>query len=162
MKDIYVQYARYNLWANERLTSIFSALTEEQADQHIESSFPSVKKTVLHIWDAQVIWLKRLKGIPIDEFPSKYFEGSSAEAIKGLIESSMYFLEHIESMEEEDLRAEHTFKTISSGEYAHSAAEMIHHCMNHSTYHRGQLTTFARQLGLKNLPSTDMIFYLRK
>lgn len=161
MKEIYVKYAKYNLWANERMASIFSTLTEEQAEQHIESSFPSVRKTILHIWDAQVGWLRRLNHKEFNEFPSKNFKGTFEEVLKGFIENSKEFLAHVENMSDDDFLYAHTFQTISTGEYTHTAAEMIHHCMNHSTYHRGQLITFARQLGMKNLKSTDMIYYLR-
>lgn len=71
MKDIYQMYCRYNVWANERLTGLFANLPEELADKTIESSFPSVKKTILHIWDAELIWLKRLKEEVITDFPVK-------------------------------------------------------------------------------------------
>jgi len=40
---------------------------------------------------------------------------------------------------------------------------MVHHCMNHSTYHRGQLITLARQLGMKEgVPSTDLLYFSRE
>lgn len=162
MKEIYIDYARYNLWANRRICELFSTLTEEQANRHVESSFPSVKKTVLHIWDAEVIWLSRLKGKPVLDFPSKGFDGNFSEACKGMLETSAEFLAKVEATPEADFEAEMSFSTIASGDYSHRIFEMIHHCMNHSTYHRGQLITFARQLGMKNLPSTDMIFYLRQ
>ena len=162
MKNIYTQYCRYNLWANEKLTAIFKDLDEEKADQFIESSFPSVKKTILHIWDAEVIWLKRLKGEMPKEFPSISFEGTAIEAIDGLLRTSQDFIDFVESKEEPFFNQTFTVQTITSGEYTQKAFDMIHHCMNHSTYHRGQLLTMARQLGLKKLPSTDMIFYLRE
>jgi uncharacterized damage-inducible protein DinB len=38
---------------------------------------------------------------------------------------------------------------------------MIHHCMNHSTYHRGQIVTIARNLELTDPPSTDFMRYVR-
>jgi uncharacterized damage-inducible protein DinB len=39
---------------------------------------------------------------------------------------------------------------------------MIWHCINHQSFHRGQLVTFARQLGITDIPSTDYIVYLRE
>jgi len=45
------------------------------------------------------------------------------------------------------------------GEY--SRAELTQHCINHSTYHRRQLITIARSIGIdKNLPSTDFFFFI--
>ncbi len=40
-------------------------------------------------------------------------------------------------------------------------AEAVLHCMNHSTFHRGQLITIFRQLGFKKLFSTDLIAFSR-
>jgi uncharacterized damage-inducible protein DinB len=34
---------------------------------------------------------------------------------------------------------------------------ILHHVFNHCTYHRGQLVTMLRQLGVEKLPSTDFI-----
>ena len=162
MKEIYLNYAQYNLWANRRLAGLFSALTEAEAGRHIEGSFPSVKNTVLHIWDAEAIWLKRLRSEKIDTFPSENFSGSFAGAVEGWLANSALFVEHVEGLSGADLQKEQSFKIFSGEEFTHRAFEMIHHCMNHSTFHRGQLITFARQLGLENLPPTDMIFYLRE
>lgn len=162
MKEIYLKYCKYNLWANQRLTAIFKNLPEDKADQHIESSFPSAKKTILHIWDAELIWLKRLQGESVNSFPSKTFTGTAIDAIQGLLQTSTDFLGFVEMQEEQYFNKAFTVQTITSGIYTQMAYEMIHHCMNHSTYHRGQLLMMARQLGLRDVPSTDMIFYLRE
>jgi uncharacterized damage-inducible protein DinB len=162
MKEIYLKYCKYNLWANHRLTAIFKNLSEEKADQYLESSFPSAKKTILHIWDAEVIWLKRLQGETVSSFPSKTFTGTAIDAIQGLLETSAEFLGFVEKQDDYFFEKSFTVQTITSGVYTQKAYEMIHHCMNHSTYHRGQLLMMARQLGLRDLPSTDMIYYLRE
>ncbi|MEO1261632.1 MAG: DinB family protein [Bacteroidota bacterium] len=162
MKKIYTQYCRYNFWANQKLSAIFKELPEEKADQFVESSFPSAKKTILHIWDAEIIWLKRLHGEMPGSFPSNAFVGNTIEAIAGLLKTSRDFIDFVERQDDIFFDEKFTVQTITAGSYTQKAGEMIHHCMNHSTYHRGQLLMMARQLGLKNLPSTDMIFYLRE
>ena len=161
MKKIYTTYTRYNLWANQQIVDTLSRLSETASEKDLGNSFPSVKKTTLHIWDAEQIWLNRLQGMPILSFPSKNFEGTFAEACTGLLDTSRQFLEFAEKQTEGFFEEELEFNTISFGASRSRAHEMIHHCMNHSTYHRGQLVTMGRQLGLENMPSTDMIFYLR-
>jgi len=39
---------------------------------------------------------------------------------------------------------------------------MLTHVFNHGTYHRGQLITMARQLGVEKLQQTDFIIWSRK
>jgi uncharacterized damage-inducible protein DinB len=51
------QYTKYNYWANEILLSIIlNELNNEKLDKTIISSFPSLRKTVYHLWDAELIW----------------------------------------------------------------------------------------------------------
>jgi uncharacterized damage-inducible protein DinB len=61
VKELFKQYASYNLWADERLSEVILTLSEEQVQQTVKSSFPSIHKTLLHMWDAESIWWQRLK-----------------------------------------------------------------------------------------------------
>ena len=114
MKEIYTSYARYNRWANSRMVDLFSALPAEMVEQPIVSSFPSVKLTFLHIWDAELIWLKRLQGISVLEFPSKQFKGNSVEVFEKMLENSGDFARFVEDQPAEFFEQELTFTTISS------------------------------------------------
>jgi len=52
-------------------------------------------------------------------------------------------------------------KPSSGGEFVHTFRQMFRHFINHSSYHRGQIVTFMRQLGTAP-PSTDLILYYRR
>ena len=41
-----------------------------------------------------------------------------------------------------------------------NAADMILHCMNHSSFHRGQVINMFRQLEFESIPRTDIIYFL--
>ena len=161
LKTIYTDYVKYNLWANQKIVGLFKNLTEEQLRQNITSSFPSVRLTILHLWDTEVIWLERLKGNSLSAFPSWNFKGNEAELFEGFIENSKGFLNFVESQTEEYFNDIINYQNTKGGSFSQPAREIIHHCMNHQHYHRGQLVTMARQLGLKEIPPTDYIFYLR-
>ncbi len=161
MKKIYEQYTQYNLWANQRMVDTFGNVGEEQFNATIVSSFPSIRTTFLHIWDAESLWLSRLNGISPDAFPSKTFQGDSQAVLEAVLQTSKEFADFV-AFQTEDFFAETIqFKTLSYGGGMQKAYEMVHHCMNHSTLHRGQLITMGRQLGLEKFPPTDFIFYLR-
>jgi len=162
MKQLLTNYASYNLWANRRMAEMLSRLDDGAGDRPIVSSFPSVKQTVLHIWGAEWVWLQRLNGVSPRHFPSFGFEGGLQQAVDHWLETSGEFLGFVENTSEEFLLTTLDFTTLSSGPQSQRAFEMIHHCFNHSTYHRGQLVTMGRQLGLNEIPSTDFIFYLRE
>jgi uncharacterized damage-inducible protein DinB len=162
MKHLLADYARYNLWANERLINIFRTTKDELIEQTISSSFPSVRQTVLHIWDAESIWLERLNDNSPTSFPSTTFTGTNAEAFDGLIGSSTAFLQFVENRPAPFFRERKRIMTLKGGEYHELVTDMIHHCLNHSTFHRGQLVMMCRQLGISHIPATDFIFYKRE
>jgi uncharacterized damage-inducible protein DinB len=162
MKHILVDYARYNLWANDRLINLFRTTKDELIEQTIISSFPSVRQTVLHIWDAESLWLDRLNDSSPTAFPSTTFSGSNIEAFNNVMASSTALLQFVENRPAPFFRERKKIMTLKGGEYNELVTDMIHHCLNHSTFHRGQLVTMCRQLGITHIPATDFIFYKRE
>lgn len=162
MKQMLVEYARYNHWANENLISLFRSVDDTLIAQHVESSFPSIRKTLLHIWDAEFLWLERLTGHSPADFPSKFFEGSNEEIFEGLLKTSAAFVQFVEEKPAPFFTDKCTFLLISlQTEMTQMVREMILHTMNHSTFHRGQLITMCRQLNITPIPRTDYIIYSR-
>jgi uncharacterized damage-inducible protein DinB len=155
MKELFIQYASYNLWANKQLTDIINALTKEQQHKEIESSFNSLYKTVQHIWFAENLWLQRLKKgtviIPVDEFNSVMTELSAA-----LTDRDTQWIAWIENMPEEQLLEILAYTNIKGISYKVPMDKALLHIFNHSTYHRGQLVTMLRQTGVTKIPSTDL------
>ena len=60
MKNLLDQYAAFNLWANQRITSAVLTLDEHQQQQVLKSSFPNIYATVLHLWDVESGWFQRV------------------------------------------------------------------------------------------------------
>lgn len=162
MQQLILDYVRYNHWANHRIIQMVEHLTDQQFTQQIVSSFPSVKLTLLHIWDAQMIWLSRMKGASLSNFPSRHFSGTRQDVTQKLEASSTDFLSFTAALNTKQLEAVCHYKTTSGSEMAQTFAEIIMHCMNHSTYHRGQVVTILRQLGTSGVVATDYIKYLRE
>ena len=158
---ILIQYTTYNFWANEKLLNIISELDESVLNKEIVSSFPSLSKTLMHLWDAETIWLKRLKGESLDDWPSKTFSGNIFDIRNGILSLDKSFIEYVESLDEERLIENFNYKNIEGKPFTNPIWQSILHCMNHSTYHRGQLVTMLRQCDYKNIPATDFIAYCR-
>ena len=159
MKSQILKYLHYNIWANQVLIDYLAKISDTEIEQKIVSSFPSIRQTVLHIWDAQVLWRLRFDGIS-GEFPSKNFHGSNQEMYDNLMASSKAFVDLAKNENDAFFEEKHTFMTISYGATSQRACDMLHHCMNHSTYHRGQVIMMLRQLGYSDLPHLDFMLYL--
>lgn len=162
MKDLLTSYSKYNHWANQRVCEFLFSLSDEELDKEIVSSFSSLRKTILHIWDAQVIWMVRLKGDSLSSFPSKSFSGTVKEAADGLLKTSQELIEFVESSSENFLETPLSYKNLSGEEFKSKVSDIVQHVMNHGTFHRGQIITMLRQLGYTRLFSTDYIAYCRE
>lgn len=152
----------YNVWANERIISTLTQFSDDLLNKELSNSFNTIRKTVYHIWDAQVIWLNRINGISLQDWPSKTYENFQEHYFAHFIDQSKEFEKFIHSKTEMYFKTSIKYETLKGEKYENKVWEIVIHCMNHSTYHRGQLITMLHQIGIKNLISTDIIFYLRE
>lgn len=160
MKEILLHYTNYNLWANTKFTEALKSIGLPLLDQEIKSSFPSLRKTVHHIWAAEAVWYKRLHGEsppslpePTNDFP---------EFAKLLSSCSQSFIDLLKNKDENFLVQVRAYKDTRGNTHSNMHWQMIMHCMNHSTFHRGQLITMLRQVGATTVPTTDLIVYFRE
>jgi uncharacterized damage-inducible protein DinB len=158
MVSIIQQYTASNLWANQKIADFYGSCNDDCFFKPIENSFPTVKDTFIHIYGAELIWLSRLQGKPIDKFPE--FENDKEAILTALIQQSSAFVEFMETLNEAQLIANFHYENSRKENFKNRVVDAIFHCMNHSTYHRGQLVTLSKQLKLEGAPSTDIIGYL--
>lgn len=162
-KNLLLDYVRYNLWVNTRLVELFKTTDDDIVSHTITSSFPSIRDTLIHLWDVEVLWLSRLRGVSPTSFPSENFKGTNEEVYKMLISISIEFVHFIENQSNDFFDKTLTFNILSAkGDFHQKSTDMIHHCMNHQTFHRGQIITMARQLGITQFPRTDFIIFKRE
>jgi uncharacterized damage-inducible protein DinB len=150
------RYAEYNLWANRVMAQWLATATPAQWEQEIASSFSSLRATTLHIWSAEYLWLQVLKGQSHQDNPARHFEGTAEDALAEWLKASEAFYEWVAAQGADGLA-----QSRESGNRPPLAVtDIIQHCMNHSTYHRGQLITLGRQAELSNPPRTDFIHFV--
>ena len=155
-------YCRYNLWANTKILDVLSMHADENTfDRQIISSFPSLRKTICHIWGAETIWLARLRGEMNPPWPGNNFAGSQEELRPIMLKVSGEIVSHVAGLDEENLKKEFTYVNLQGMQFTNIIWEAVLHCMNHSTYHRGQIVTMLRQCGVNEIPSTDFINFCR-
>ena len=158
MKEILTTYTSYNTWANIRIANLLQE-NNSLLDIEVKSSFKSLRKTVHHIWDAELVWLARLEQKPWTWPPTAQFKNP---AITDFLKTSIGFGEFVSGKDEDFISSTIDFKDSKGNSYTKKCWEMVMHCMNHSTYHRGQVITICRELGIVTLPSTDLITFLRE
>lgn len=162
MKELLVQYATYNAWANAQLLTAISALPEEKQRQQIISSFDSLFNTVLHLLDSNTIWWQRLKLQERIVRPSDHFTGDFRELSQALMQQDRLWLDWVTQAQEHMLQHVFQYQNSRRESFKQPVFQALHHIFNHGTYHRGQLVTMLRQVGVEKLPNTDFIGWSRR
>ncbi len=149
----------YNSWANRRVLEACAALSPAQFTQDLHSSFPSVRDTLAHIMLAEWLWLERWNGrspaFPSSDFP----DFSSIRTRWDQIEADLNAF--IQKLSAADLDRTCEYRNTKGTSFSNPMREMLQHLVNHGTYHRGQITTMLRQLGVT--PAiTDLIAFYRE
>ncbi|MGI8951076.1 MAG: DinB family protein [Chitinophagaceae bacterium] len=162
MKEILLQYAFYNVWANGILLNVATKLSAEQQQQIIVSSFPGVQKTFLHMLDVESIWWQRMKLNEQIIWPSAENNFDMNQIAEGLINQSKKWQTWVSEASETQLQ--HVFAYFNSKKeyFKQPQWQMLLHLFNHQTYHRGQIVTMLRQLNVEKIPPTDFIVFSRK
>ena len=158
----FARLTEYNYWANEKLSNYILELDEELIDKEAHSSFPSLKQTILHISDAELIWLNRLKGKSMSQWPSEAFQGPKEVLIHQWLTPSLSWKKHVAELDDESILQSFTYQNTKGTEFSNQIADAITQVMNHSSYHRGQIVSMLRQLEQGDIPQTDFIRYLRE
>ncbi|WP_134088056.1 DinB family protein [Olivibacter sp. XZL3] len=149
-------YVDYNLWTNMKLINWLKTKPEELLEKEVPSSFSSIYLTLDHMRKVQDYWFSVIskKGgfrgeaglIPLDETMSR------------LVEQSAQITDYVNALEGSQLQE---VILVDSPWFTceFSASEYIIQCVNHNTYHRGQIVSIGRQLGFIDAPMTDYNFY---
>lgn len=162
MKKLLEQYAAYNHWANLRMTEMANNLSDDNLHKEINSSFNSIYKTLLHLWDVEDIWWQRLKLSEQQVWQSETFNGSVIELSTNLVSQSKQWVEWVDVATEAALQHEFIYRNSKKDQFKQPVYEMLVHLFNHQTFHRGQLITMVRHIREGDIPNTDLISFLRK
>lgn len=144
----------YNTWANGRLLEAAGKASPEQLSGDMKASFGSLLGTLVHIVWGERRWLQfwrtgeLLPEPEAGEIPDLPTLVSRWETHDGDYSG---YLRGLTPAELEAPRA--------VGPNTYALGELVHHILNHSSYHRGQVALLLRQLGHEP-PSTDYRLFL--
>jgi uncharacterized damage-inducible protein DinB len=148
----------YNEWANARLLAATADLSHEQFTRDLQSSFRSIRDTFSHIVSVEWVWLRRWKGESPSAAPD-WATSPSRETLRNkLREVETERSAFLASLSDSDLMQPITYRNLKGEEWRYLLGDLLLHLVNHSTYHRGQITTMLRQVGVTP-PSTDLLIF---
>jgi len=156
LQNLAARFLRYNLWANERLASWLMSVDQNILYEKIGSSFGTIDRTLQHILSAQTYWHAIIAKGQINEFNQSVKENAVEEVMADVVTSSQQLVNDLSILNEQEL-----IGSIKVSDSNQSRYEYILHVVNHSSYHRGQVVTMCRALGITGeIPVTDYDAYL--
>jgi uncharacterized damage-inducible protein DinB len=148
----------YNRWANQRSLAAAARLDKATCVRPMGNSFSSVRDTLAHILGAEWIWLERWNGLS----PAALLDAANfptAESLKARWQTvEEDYSRFIQSLTPARLQEKLSYLNRAGQPYAYPLWQQMVHVVNHSTYHRGQVTTLLRQLGAHPV-ETDLLAY---
>jgi len=169
MADSFNQLARYNQWMNGKLLAAVGRLPAGEAYADRGAFFGSVFATLVHLYQADLIWLKRIADHPAAfralgpvrplthpyDWSAPPFADLAAltgprEALDAVILALV--AEAPPASYDEPI----SYVNRAGERYSDGLGIILMHLFNHQTHHRGQITTLLTQAGV-DIGTTDLI-----
>ena len=152
----------YHYWARDRLLDALDPLTPEQFTRDLGSSFKSVRDTVSHVYAAEWAWYQRWQGQSPTALLSPDLFPDVASIRRLWTEHEAKMRAYLDSLGDAGIDRVIDYTLLSGTAGSSPVCQMMQHVVNHASYHRGQVTTMLRQLGVAPPKSMDMIAFYRK
>lgn len=157
LKKIMTNYAAYNLWVNQQFVNWLSAKSDELLYKDVPSSYSNIIKTLNHIWETEEYWFSIIAETPQPQ-KKENADLNKEEIFEGLLHTSAKLSAFITSLSDEQL-----LKTIKIEnpwfQCDLPVSDYLLQVVNHGTYHRGQIVTIGRNVGITDASNTDYNFY---
>ncbi len=149
----------YNFWADHKVWDFVVALSEEQFKHPSDYSIGSVHRQIVHLMDAEAVWLARVKGTTpeifhdADVFPTRESIRARWDAVE------VAWRTYLNDLPDGDIQGIAVYISRTDGrQYRTPVWESLMQIINHSTDHRSQILALIHQLGGKT-GAHDFIYY---
>jgi uncharacterized damage-inducible protein DinB len=157
MQDDVVALFAYDRWANTKVLGACRQLTAQQYVAEPVPGWSSVRSTIYHIAWVTEFHLRTLACVPDDSLPTEADLPTVDDAARLLERAYRRFDDLRPTLTPEGLN---TVLTLRGPGYTYRLPRwaLLRHIVNHSTYHRGQVASKLKRLGIEQ-PNTDFFFW---
>lgn len=150
----------YHRWATAMVLDAVESLPRGAFTRDLNSSFGSMRDTLVHLMSAEWAWLERLGGRSPTAMPEEWKAYELAQIRQRWGEVAHELDGFVARLEESDVDRAVDYRNFAGEPHTSTIGQILRHVVNHASYHRGQVTTMMRQLGAAP-PSTDLIRWYR-
>jgi uncharacterized damage-inducible protein DinB len=149
----------YNRWANERIFKAAADVGPEQLTRNLGMSYGSAWGTLVHIVWGEWLWLGRWQRARPGPGPDPHQCGDLPSLRDRWAEVERAQRSFVDQLTDAALAERISYENPRGVTWTYPLSEMVRHVVNHSTYHRGQVTTSFRHLGATPV-ATDFLLFL--
>jgi len=153
--------AQYNTYANRLMNQHISQLSLSQWEKELGGYYPSVKSLCLHLYTADINWLKRFGLVrPFEVLKNPLFAadnswdaalfGSIDEYLRKRAELDGLLEAFTQELSEDDLQKTLSYKNWKGVDQVRNVGGLVLHVFNHQTHHRGMISLYLELLGVEN------------
>ncbi len=151
----------FNAWATQKIFDAVATLPGDQFTRDLKASHGSIQGTLRHLVTSEARWQSRFTPDPAG-VPAISADPSTVPELKSLWEKTgLATARWLGPLTDRQLQDPFTATAADGTNHTHTPAQAIQHLVDHGTYHRGQIVTLLRQLGVTP-PSTGMFRFFRE
>ena len=156
-----IAHLEYHRWATSLILEKATALPSEQLLRTLGGSFPSLYETLVHLYQADCVWLDRLEQRPSGKLSDYEAPGCMWEFREAWLAIHDRMITFVSALREDELENEIAYKSLAGQPFSSPVWQILMHVVNHGTHHRAQVTAMFRQLGEKPV-NLDLIRFYRE
>ena len=152
----------YNYWANHRILEAAEVLTEDQLFRSHGHGWDSIHHTLVHMINAEWIWLERWQGNSPESLPPfEDFPDLAAIRMRWL-EVEVDLRTFVSQQTPESLFREVAYTNTRGQALRVPLWQLLVHLANHGTHHRGELAAMLTVLGIPHQENDWYYYFLIK
>lgn len=151
----------YNYWANHRLWTCITPLSEEVYTRKTAFGAGSIQAEILYTMSVEWAWLSRLRGtsphklFSAEDLPTRTAIRKKWDEIEADVKA------HVQALKDTDLEQVIHYESVAGAAFSNTAWEMLMHMVIHGTEHREKTTAMLYHFNQPTV-SQDFITFVRQ
>ncbi|MGG0936773.1 DinB family protein [Brevibacillus centrosporus] len=157
----------YHVWANQTLINRLKEVPRELYTQEMKSVFPTIAKTLVHVYLVDSTWIEIMKGAEMKDAMAANLSQMEQLEAKTLEELEVFFHEVAQKYRgfisahddlDQTIVLDNPYTRVRETSYT----EILMNIITHATYHRGNISAMLRQADYASTMTDYALYWYEK